>query len=413
MLGWRRVPAAKRLVNMRILLGWELGAGLGHVNRLKVVADRLRADGAEISVALQDLRRADIFTDAGYSVVQGPVWKMPTDPALRKIPTHSFADVLKIIGLANDQALAARIDGWRGLFDLARPDLVIGDFAPALTLAARGRRPMISVGNGYMTPPAGRAMPPIRPWVKDRDLPATSRAAETELLALVNRVAAAKGAPTLNFLADLFNGDRTFVVTASITDPYRAYREAPTLLPFNMPRGIHPRPLADRRPKGVFLYLPSGHPAVRNIVYGLRGAGLDCDAYLSDLPAASIEKLTGPGFRVHARPVSFAKMLPEVRLVVHYAGLSTAIAAAKAGTPQLIAPWNLEHAVTARGVADAVGARLIADDASTAVVGKTARAMIDDDRLAARALAGADMFPDHDPAPTLDRIAAACKELAG
>ena len=51
-------------------------------------------------------------------------------------------------------------------------------------------------------------MPPIRPWVKDRDLPATSRAAETELLALVNRVAAAKGVPTLNFLADLFNGDR-------------------------------------------------------------------------------------------------------------------------------------------------------------------------------------------------------------
>ena len=97
------------------------------------------------------------------------------------------------------------------------------------------------------------------------------------------------------------------------------------------------------------------------------------------------------------RPVSFAKMLPEVRLVVHYAGLSTAIAAAKAGTPQLIAPWNLEHAVTARGVADAVGARLIADDASTAVVGKTARAMIDDDRLAARALAGADMFPTMTP----------------
>ena len=390
---------------MRILLGWELGAGLGHVNRLKVVADRLRADGAEISVALQDLRRADIFTDAGYPVVQGPVWKMPTDPALRKIPTHSFADVLKIIGLANDQALAARIDGWRGLFDLARPDLVIGDFAPALTLAARGRCPMISVGNGYMTPPAGRAMPPIRPWVKDRDLPATSRAAEAELLALVNRVAAAKGVPTLNFLADLFNGDRTFVVTASITDPYRAYREAPTLL-LSTCRGASTPTLADRRPKGVFLFAerPSGGAQHRLRIARRRPSA-------TTYPTCRPDR--GPGFRVHARPVSFAKMLPEVRLVVHYAGLSTAIAAAKAGTPQLIAPWNLEHAVTARGVADAVGARLIADDASTAVVGKTARAMIDDDRLAARALAGADMFPDHDPAPTLDRIAAACKELAG
>ena len=104
-------------------------------------------------------------------------------------------------------------------------------------------------------------MPPIRPWVKDRDLPATSRAAETELLALVNRVAAAKGVPTLNFLADLFNGDRTFVVTASITDPYRAYREAPTLLLFQHAAG-HSPPTPGRPPAQgrfpVFAERPSG-----------------------------------------------------------------------------------------------------------------------------------------------------------
>jgi UDP:flavonoid glycosyltransferase YjiC (YdhE family) len=40
-----------------------------------------------------------------------------------------------------------------------------------------------------------------------------------------------------------------------------------------------------------------------------------------------------------------------VAVLVHHGGLSTAYAGLASGTPQLLATWNLEHLVTARGVA--------------------------------------------------------------
>jgi UDP:flavonoid glycosyltransferase YjiC (YdhE family) len=100
-------------------------------------------------------------------------------------------------------------------------------------------------------------------------------------------------------------------------------------------------------------------------------------------------------------------------LVVHHAGLSTAIAAAKAGTPQLIAPWNLEHAVTARGIIDAVGGDFILDTWEPAQISAKAQRLVASETAQRQAAAGASLFPDQDPTPTLDAIAAACKALAG
>ena len=48
---------------MRILFGWEFGAGLGHINRIKPIARALREKGAEIFLALQETERADAFHD--------------------------------------------------------------------------------------------------------------------------------------------------------------------------------------------------------------------------------------------------------------------------------------------------------------------------------------------------------------
>jgi UDP:flavonoid glycosyltransferase YjiC (YdhE family) len=398
---------------MKILMGWELGAGLGHVNRLKVIADRLREDGAEITVVLQDFARADIFMAAGYPVLPGPHWPMPTNPEIRKIPTNNFADVLKIIGLSVETALQARVTAWQTLLTITGADLAVGDFSPALNLAARGRVPLVTVGNGYMTPPPGRPLPPIRPWMKETDLPATSRQAEADLLAVVNRVASAKQSGDVPFLADIFSGDRAFVVTVAAADPYNAYRHDALSTPFNMPAGIVPKPLAQRRDEGVFLYLPSRHPDITKIVEGLQRSSLDCDVFISDLPDSTAQSLQGARFRVHSKPLSFAEILPSVRLVVHYAGLSTAIAAAKAGTPQLIAPWNLEHAVTARGIINAVGGHQIMSNWTSEQISSVAQQMVASQGAQKKALAGAASFPDGDPVATLDDIANACKALAG
>src|SRR5690606_26061110 len=53
---------------------------------------------------------------------------------------------------------------WRGVMDLAEPDLVLADYAPtALLAAAYLGIPRLSIGNGFAVPPQRSPWPSIRP----------------------------------------------------------------------------------------------------------------------------------------------------------------------------------------------------------------------------------------------------------
>lgn len=404
---------------MRVLFGWEFGAGLGHVTRFRPIAERLSAEGWEIVCALQEIERGDALADRetgrrlpGVTVIQAPRWNIPNDPKLRQIPTHSFADVLKIIGYGNAAALRHRISAWRDLIDIVRPDVVVGDFSPTLNLAARGRVPRIGVGNGYTTPPAGRPMPPIRPW--QPELQEFSVQNERALHAAVNAALAALGDPGVDHLADVLHGDETYVFSLPLVDPYAAYRAEPTLPPFNMPRGIVPKPVAEREPRGVFLYLPRTHKLTPTAVKAVKAAKVRGQAYISDLSAEGARKESGPGLTIHAEPQDFATVLPAARLIVHHGGLSTAVAALLAGTPQFILPWNLEHAVTARRLEETGGAVALAAgrEDETSLRNAISR-LCADDAIAERALAAAGSVDLGDPQAGIEKIVGRVKALAG
>ncbi len=349
---------------MRVLFGWEFGAGLGHVTRFRPIAERLSAQGAEVLCALQELRRADAFNDRstgapfpGVRVIQAPRNVIPNDPKLRQVPTDSLADIFTLIRFGDPQALARRIADWRALISDFAPDVVIGDFAPSLMLAARGRVPRIAIGNGYTTPPSGRVLPPIRPW--QTELAEFSIAHEQTLLEQINGVLSTLGDPPIGHLADALNGDESFVFTLSLVDPYAAHRTTATWAPFNMPTGIRPKPLSARRARSVFLYLPKGHTLWEMAFDALAAADVDGEAFISDLAPEIAAARDGAGVTLHRSPQDFATLLPSLRLVVHHGGLSTAVAALLAGTPQLILPWNLEHLVTAQGVAKTGGTEVV------------------------------------------------------
>ena len=400
----------------RILCGWEFGAGLGHVTRLKPIVTALRDAGAEIVVALQDLDRASAFLDPetgkalpGFIVVGGPRWEMPRNPEARKIPTHSFADVLNLIGYGNAAALAARVEAWNGLINAFKPDLVLGDFCPTLRLAARGHVPMIMVGNGYTIPPAGRALPPIRPW--QSRLEAFSVEHEKRILDAINAVLARRGEPALEYLADALNGDETCVFSIPLVDPYAAYREAPQLAPFNLPAGMRLLPLDERGNASVFFYMPGRQPELRKTVEGVSQAGVSCEAYISDLAQKDAEALSSPRFKIHHAPQPFETVLPRARLIVHHGGLSTAVAAIQAGTPQLIVPWNLEHLVTARGVEMLGAAVVVESDWTPKRIADATRKMVRDKPLATRAAKAVDKIQIGDPSEALRHVVDRCGAL--
>ena len=406
---------------MRILFGWEFGAGLGHINRIKPIARALRERGAEIFLALQETERADAFWDPGtgklpdgFHLLPVPRWNMPSDPKARTVPTHSFADVLNLIGYGNEGGFAARLEAWSGLFHAVRPDLVIGDFSPTMNIAARGRIPSLTIGNGYTMPPGGRPMPPIRPW--QDALEDFSKEHEAKLLAIINKVLRLRGEGQLPYLSDAFHGDRSFPLTLSIVDPYAAHREEKTVPPFNMPTDITPLPKELRPADGVFFYMPHSHPLLKLAVDALKQSGLQVLAYISGINAAAACSNSTAQFRISPTPLPFNEVMPKARLLVHHGGLSTAVAGTMAGAPQAILPWNLEHLVTAKRI-ETLGATRVLNNPAKELPGKVLTEFLvraaRDGALLETAIGAARSVELGSPNAGLQTIVSACFELAG
>ena len=73
-----------------ILVTYELGAGLGHLNRLVAVAQRVQGDHNWV-FALPDRALGEPIVRPAFGdkarVLEGVQWPAPSDPNVRKIPT--------------------------------------------------------------------------------------------------------------------------------------------------------------------------------------------------------------------------------------------------------------------------------------------------------------------------------------
>ncbi len=331
-----------------ILLTYELGGGLGHLNRLIAVAQRLQGDHNWV-FALPDralgepiVRRA--FGDKAR-VLEGIRWRL-IDPNLRKIYQHTFAEIGTNFGLDDDRRLSAKTALWHTVLQGVVPHLVIADFAPTLRLALGGKVPFVVLGSGYTVPPPGQLLPPIRPW--EAGVPALSRANEGRLLAAVNVVRAQLGGEAIDFFSDLFSGEYTFVCTLPEFDPYRRFRRGPTLWPLNIPN-VPLGPPVNQRSSGspIFVYLPAVHPALPRVIYALNGLKLPSSIHVSRMTAQALAKHCGRTVRIHSKPADLARVLPNTSLLIHHGGLGTACAGLLAGVPQLVLPFTLEDRITA------------------------------------------------------------------
>jgi rhamnosyltransferase subunit B len=334
-----------------ILVTYELGAGLGHLNRLVAVAERLEGDHTW-AFALPDRALGEpvvrrIFGDKAR-VLEAVRWSAPNDPNIRKIPTHTLADVIAIFGFHDVGKLLAKTAQWRTIVQQVMPRLIIADLAPTLRLAIGGKLPFVVVGNGYTVPPRGQLLPPIRE--RETNVPALSRANEGRLVAAVNAVRARGRGEAIDFFSDLFSGEDTFVCTLPEFDPYRRFRRRPTLWPFNIPDVPLGPPVVQRSGPAIFVYLPANHPALPPVISALNDLKLASGIYVSGMTAQTLAKSCGQNVRIHRKPADLAQVLPNTSLLIHHGGLGTAYAGLLAGVPQLVLPFNLEHSITATGL---------------------------------------------------------------
>jgi len=322
-----------------ILLGWELGGGLGHVGTLVTLADALAARGCDPVLALKDLHgAAPLLKDRRHRVIPAPRWQGPIPPGFR---ASRFTDVLGVAGYGDPHGLPWLVHAWRTLIEETRAEAVVCDFAPTLHLAASGRVPSITIGIGFAVPPTvGDDFPVIHGAVPTFDAVA--------ILSNVRQTLAGSDAFVPDRLPAFLEGGPRFVHSLPELDPYRGLRRDEVVEPLHAPTAS-----GEELPsQDFFAYLAAEFPGAFDLLARLAASGFRGRAYLRQAPARLIAGLRAAGVEVFDAPPPLNKVVREAAVVVHHGGLATAEAAVMGGRPQVVLPIHLEQFLTARAIVE-------------------------------------------------------------
>ena len=282
----------------RVLLAWEMGANMGHIDRLLVLARALRARGHEAVFVLRDLSRAQPRIAAeGYAMGQAPVWL----PRLAHPPQAvSYAAVLASADWLDAPGLAGLLCGWRTWFDLLKPEVLVCDHAPTALLAARTSALPMQVwacGGSFEIPPTGTGVfPAFNP--ADPRAAAACAALDAALLLPANAALALLGAPPLARLTDLFAPAQRLLSTLPELAHYAGYgAEVVWVGPsYAADSGCAPQ-WPDSPGRRAFVYLEPGHAAFESVLQALQTCGVCAIVHAKGLAPAAEARWASPGLR--------------------------------------------------------------------------------------------------------------------
>jgi UDP:flavonoid glycosyltransferase YjiC (YdhE family) len=335
-----------------ILIGWEMGGGLGHISNLAPLAKEFTDRGHRVAAALKNgigLERMEPNCFKTFHI-EAPIGK-------RTSGTHTLADVLYAHGFADASRLQERIRVWRDIIEHVGPDLIVSDYSPWLNAVVRGSIPAAAYGNCFSIPSEGSCAPQFRAWM-DGFTPEKTIARENEIISVLRRIAPRAGISPPSNIPELLRGDRCFPYGLPEFDPYQASRTDRVRLT-GRPEGHKTLPMRD-----LFLYLKTEHPALGFILQTVRSMGLTAAAYIPDMAPEVRRGFAGGGLEILDKPLPTGIIIRSFRAVADHGGWLGQHAYA-AGIPLLVFPKQLEQYVAARPAAEQGRVFLIGMDAAT------------------------------------------------
>ena len=327
---------------MRILLGWELGSNQGHLTCLRQLAGHLKLHGHDVLVAVRTGYKPNEDV-AGCATIEGPAWSKaaPAGPGAQP-PCASMGDILVASGLLTGGTLRRVVGEWRKVFQEFRPDVVIGEYAPALLCAARGRVRSISVGTGFTSPPAGGPAFPILN-------PNGQHWAEDSILRNINSNLRSIGDLRLDALPAIFRADNVLLATWPEMDPYRALRSSECY--------VHPStsPTLPGTPGAggneVFVYSYASVKADSMFWKAVVAPGYPVRVHIRDAQPDHLATFRYLGIHYEPEPLGFDTVAKQSRMVLSHGGHGTVCSAILAGLPVLTAALDLEKLLNGEAAA--------------------------------------------------------------
>ncbi|MBL8349027.1 MAG: hypothetical protein JNL87_01820 [Burkholderiaceae bacterium] len=334
----------------RLLIGWELGGGLGHAGRLEPLAAGLVARGHAVTMWLADLvQTRRLLADLPVPQLQAPIWTHRTVGV--PSPQVSLAEILLGCGYLQADHLEALVQAWLSALRVTGAEAMLVDYAPTALLAARiAGVPAASIGMGFWLPPAQQPIPAFRDW--EPLAPGRVAHAERQVLANVNTVLARHGAAPLAALWQLFRGDLPLLCSWPEIDHYARAPDEP--VQWLGPNFLPDAGQAPHWPAGeglrVFAYLKAGHPDHAAVLAALAGHGCRVLCYLPEVNAGLKPPVVSDRIRYATGPVDLTQAFAEARLAVCHAGQATVVQALLAGVPLLLLPMQAEQFLMSRQV---------------------------------------------------------------
>lgn len=328
----------------RVLLAWEGGAGRGHLITLKALAEAL-GDGFVYDAALCRMEHAGELAPLCDLVFAGA--RLGLDSARRAAAgnpnTASWAEFLGDLGFASADRLITQIGWWLATIEARQSSMLIGDFSPIAMLAARiADIPMVAVGTGYSTPPAGMDDFPV--LLEEHT---TRIYAEHELTNAVNRALQHFGLPPIARFSDIYRDAVPMPRTIPALDPYGPWRSEPLLPPLNeaLPRGL------GGGGDEIFIYFSTAERDDQALMAAVSDLGLPTRLFMPGIGPELAAQLTSAGVIIEQAPVPLELIARRSRLMLHAGQHGSLCMALGLGLPQIAFPQHLEHLYHARRAA--------------------------------------------------------------
>ena len=387
-----------------IVMCWELGGDLGHVARMRPLAEALRTRGHRVSFIVRETLAAGRLLDpAHYAWLQAPLQPDAVSPAYA--PTLNFTQIMHNVGFHDYRAIVGRVRAWRNLFDALKPDLLVFDHSPTALLAARGLPvKRILLGTGFGIPPAVAPLPPFDAGVEATGL----ETSEWEIMERINAALKTFGVERIKRIADIYQADASLLFTFKELDHYPQRQNGDYWGP--PAQGGGSRPAWPEGPgKRVFAYLKPFN-TLPPLLETLAQTGHSTLIYMSrqDGPRQTDDSR----LRYADAPVDLKQAVKESDLIICHSGHGTISTALLGGKPLLLLPLNIEQRMLAARVTG-MGAGLAAPALAPEGMREKFLRLLAEPTFTAAARAFAERYTGLEVEKNPERFAALAERLLG
>lgn len=327
-----------------VLLCWEFGAGNGHARRLQAIGNRLEAMGFTTAFGLRRPEVGAAIGIAAEKIRPAPNWPLKsaaTNPA-QHLTSATYGDYLAQLMLGPHDDLDERLQRWRGLIDAERPDVIVADYAPSVSLLSYGRIPIAAIGDGYTLPPPSLG---VFPRLLE-DVPMAYE--ECEVVERINAALRRYDVLPIACYPEINRADQHHVLTLPCLDPYREQRGGGWLGTADK-MAIVPQ---DKAPRHFFSYFQENRQADARLIEGLVQSGMSGKAVFLLPLRRTAKRLAAAGIEAPEGLADLAIELARSGVIVHQGTVGMAMAGIAAGLPQVMLRSDLEKTINAQAVAE-------------------------------------------------------------